>query len=45
MFAFIGSTVAFSGWYEIGYSGGEWLIYLGYPRWLTIEGEGGYPGF
>lgn len=43
--AFIGLTVAFSGGHEVGYSGGEWTIYLGCPNWLFISGYDGYPGF
>lgn len=31
---------------EVGYSGGDWTIYFGFPYWLYVEGMGGgYPGF
>lgn len=43
--AFAVLTVAYSGGHEIGYSGGEWCVYIGCPSWVTGGGFDGYPGF
>ncbi len=43
---FIALSAFFMDWGELGYSGGEWTIYFGYPDWLYVDGGfGGYPGF
>jgi hypothetical protein len=43
---FIALSVFFMDWGVLGYSGGEWTMYFGYPDWLYVHGMGGgYPGF